>query len=402
MPVEVMLNTENMNAELREYQRIKKLSEFDLDYTDLHEYLKNYVELAAKIAGTPISIINLIDNLIQWSVSTKNSPIEQRPREESACTYTIETEDYLEIPRMDLDSRFKNKPYVKTEGGFKYYLGIPLTLNSGENIGSICVLNTKETSISNDTIYHLKLIAGEIVQKLEMKKKIRDLDFSLVEAVKIKNQVAHDIRGPINGIVGLSEMMKNKEIPEDELIPYIELIHNSGKGLMELTSDILDLDIERQLNSTTYNLEELGDHLLRLYKPGADLKNINLQVKHDSATARQRFSKKKLLSIIGNLISNAIKFTGEAGTIKVLLDIDDKQQNKLLLISVSDNGKGLPHSIIDIISNECRSTLGTLGEKGFGLGLKLVDEMVSSRNGKMKITSARSLGTEININIPLN
>jgi len=400
-----MLNTENENAikaEIKEYQRIKKLSEFDLDYTDLDEYLKNYAELAAKITGTPISIINLIDSLVQWSVSTKNSPIAQTPREDSACTYTIETEDYLEIARMDLDDRFKDKAYVNTEGGFKYYLGIPLTLDSGDNIGSICVLDTKEKSISNDTIYHLKLIANEIVQKLEMKKKMRDLNFSLVEAVKIKNQVAHDIRGPIHGIVGLSEMMKNKEISEEELIPYIELIHNSGKGLMELTTDILNGDMERQLTSTTYNLKELGDHLLQLYKPGADLKNITLQVEHDSAGARQRFSKKKLLSIIGNLISNAIKFTGEAGTIKVLLDIKVEKQTKLLLISVSDNGKGLPHSIIETISCGCKSAAGTLGEKGFGLGLMLVDEMVNSRNGSMKITSDQSLGTEINISIPLN
>ncbi|MBA4746878.1 MAG: GAF domain-containing protein [Muricauda sp.] len=124
-----------------EYKRIKKLSEFDFDYASLQEEFKNFVELAANIAGTDISLINIIDNHSQWSVSRYNAEIFKMDREASICQYTIGSDNLMEVPRLDQDERFSDKPYVKQDNGFRYYLGIPLKVGTGENIGALCVLD---------------------------------------------------------------------------------------------------------------------------------------------------------------------------------------------------------------------------------------------------------------------
>ena len=114
-----------------EYQRIKKLSELDLDYRNLQEEFQSLVELAAHIAGTNISLINLIDNHSQWTVSSYSFELFEIDREESICQYTIQSENAMEVQHLDKDTRFKDKPYVK-EDGFKYYLGFPLMVETGK------------------------------------------------------------------------------------------------------------------------------------------------------------------------------------------------------------------------------------------------------------------------------
>src|SRR5690606_35104048 len=96
-----------------EYGRIKKLSEFDLDYRNLQNEFQSLVELAAHIAGTDISLINLIDTHSQWTVSSYCSDLTEMDREDSICQYTIQSENPMEIPRLDKDARFMDKPYVR-------------------------------------------------------------------------------------------------------------------------------------------------------------------------------------------------------------------------------------------------------------------------------------------------
>lgn len=96
-----------------EYVWIKKLSEFDLDYRNLQKEFHGLVELAAHIAGTDISLINLIDSHSQWTVSSYCYKLYEMDREDSICQYTIQSESSMEIQHLDKDTRFKDKPYVR-------------------------------------------------------------------------------------------------------------------------------------------------------------------------------------------------------------------------------------------------------------------------------------------------
>ncbi|SDR99684.1 GAF domain-containing sensor histidine kinase [Christiangramia echinicola] len=386
-----------------EFQRIKKLSEFDLDYLEINDEVKNLVELAGMVAGTEISMLNLLDSNTQWTVSPVIEGPRQIPREDSVCNYTIQTKDGLEIQRLDLDERFSGKNFVQGETGLKYYLGIPLTLTSGENIGAICLADRVEKQTSNIKKKALRLIATEIVEKLEAKKKLNETVYSLSEAIRVKNQVAHDVRGPINGIAGLAEVVETEEVSTEEMKEYFKLIKDSGKGILDLTDDILDNGKDPDIFRSTYlNLQQLKEKLDKLYQLPAKSKQIGLHINFDPEKNWKFFPKRKLLSILGNLISNSIKFTPINGEVQVALDIKNSEQGKFIQTLITDTGKGFTaNEIQEFYNNNLDCSIGSAGEKGFGLGLKLVNEMLKDLNGDMQISSTQDKGAKIEVRVPI-
>ena len=387
-----------------EYQRIKSLSKFDIDYNELQQEFKSLVELAAMIAGTDMSVINLIDNYYQWTVAACSSKLLQMPREDSICNRTIGSHEPLEIKELDKDDYYKGKRFFKGDSGFNYYLGFPLTLESGDNIGALCLLNRTSKEISDKDKAILGLLASEIVNKLELRRKMDDTLFSLHKAVKIKNQVAHDVRGPITGITGLAEVAESEDSSREEMIQYFKLIKDSGRSILELTNDILKSGISNDpVHARHFNLEQLKEKLLKLYRLPSRSKNIDFQLNVNHEKSKIIFPSRKLLSIFGNLISNAIKFTPVNGKISVDLDILYLDKGKYLSFIITDNGVGLSKAALeDIQENNLDSTEGTCGENGFGLGLKLVQEMVNEFHGTMNISSKENTGTKIEVKLLLN
>lgn len=106
-----------------EDERVWALAEYDIDYSDVSSLLKDLVELTAKIAGTQVSLVNLIDTYTQWSVANFGLPIEQMKREDSVCQYTILNNEGFEVKSLSSDDRFKDKFYVVDNPNLEYYLG---------------------------------------------------------------------------------------------------------------------------------------------------------------------------------------------------------------------------------------------------------------------------------------
>src|SRR6476469_1459946 len=92
-----------------EMNRLLSLSEFDLDYDNLGENFKDLTLLAAKVAGTEISLINIIDSFTQWTVSSYGLDLKQMPREDSVCQYTILEDEGFEVKDLSNDDRVNNK-----------------------------------------------------------------------------------------------------------------------------------------------------------------------------------------------------------------------------------------------------------------------------------------------------
>ena len=387
-----------------EMERLIGLSEFDLDYSNLEDNFKDLTKLAAKVAGTDISLINLLDSYTQWTISSHGLEITQMPRDESVCQYTIMNDGGFEVQDLSKDERFKDRFYVQDDPKLRYYFGLPLTTNDGINIGALCVLDNTAKTINPEKIELLKIISDEIVNRLTALRIIESLKSKLTEATQIQKKVAHDIRGPIGGIIGLAQIIKDQgdDNKLDEVLEFINLIQKSGSSLLELADEILSTDIKvLKGNSDDFNLLIFKDKLEKLYTPQAKTKNINFQVQLNTSVEKILFSKNKLLQITGNLISNAMKFTPQNGSITVALDIIKNVDENKLHIVVKDSGIGLNQQSIEaILSGTAKSTDGTQGENGFGFGLALVKHLVDSLNGQMNIHSAVGEGATFEINLP--
>ncbi len=385
---------------INEYQRAKKLNDLDLDYANLQDEFERLVKLATYITDTDISYVNLIDNYSQWTITSSASEPFQVDREDSICQYTIQEEGIQEVPILDQDKRFSDNPFVKRDK-LKYYLGIPLKVSTGENIGALCVLDQGEKNISLEKKRLLQLIADEIVEKLEHKKKLDQLEDQLASAVKERYQMAHDIRSPLGGILGLTSTIEEENMDADESKAYFKLINGSVSKLMELTDDILEKRQKLQ-DKNQFDLSSLKEHLEELYLIPASNKDIALDVRFDKTKNHYKFSRRKLLPIIGNLIANAIKFTPPKGSVTVTLDIMKMDETAFLSVQVSDTGIGMSQEKLKDLTNDTLDpNTGTDGEKGYGLGLQLVAEMVNKIGGKLKVMSKKNKGTTMDITVPI-
>lgn len=219
-----------------EFERLIELSEFDFDYTDLDKQFKDLTKLAAKVAGTEISLINLIDSFTQWSVSAHGFPISQTPREDSVCQYTIMEKDHFEVKDLSKDERFLDKFFVKDDPNLRYYFGVPLTTPEGNNLGALCVLDTEVKSLSQEKVELLRIIADEIVNRFKILKAVQDLKGKMNEIKENQKKVAHDIRGPIGGIIGLAKVIQDQGNKNqlEEVLEFINLIQRSGSSVLEL------------------------------------------------------------------------------------------------------------------------------------------------------------------------
>jgi len=238
-------------------------------------------------------------------------------------------------------------------------------------------------------------------------KLIQDLKNDLQEADETRRKVAHDIRSPLGGIISLAQLigMQEGNGRMDQILEFSKLIQQSGNSLLELADEILSAkkkvdDGDRTMQDHETTLLLFKQKLEQLYLPQAINKQIRFSVQVSEKTEQRPFAKNKLLQIVGNLVSNAIKFTPVNGEVKVYLELLPSGKMNQLLINVNDTGKGMDkETIAQILAGDASSTKGTVGEQGYGFGLSLVKHLVDQLHGTMHIESVPGEGSHFQVKI---
>jgi len=386
-----------------ELERILQLAELNIDFTNFDNF-KELARLAAMIAGTEISFVNILDAYTQWTVSNHGFDIDQMDREDSVCQYTIVGTDAFEVTDLMQDERFKDKFYVAGDPNLRYYYGLPLQFDN-VNLGALCVMDRQPHTLTPEKTEMLRIIAEEVVSRLRVYKYIEQLRNRISDVKNTQNKVLHDIRGPIGGIVGLAEIIQSQrgENKLDEVIDFINLIYKGGRSVLELADEILENDLKRNRNvkSNELTLVLFREKLEKLYAPQARSKNILFTITTSRPTEEIVFPHNRLVQIAGNLISNAIKFTPKFGDVKVVLRLEEGEKQNTLKITVADSGEGITSDKInELLHGKGVSTQGTGGEKGYGFGLELVKHLVQGMNGTFNLTSELSKGCVFEVAIP--
>lgn len=401
------MSNNNTLVPKNEFDRLLKLSEYDIDYSEIHGKLDDLTRLAAYVTGTPISLVNLLEANTQWTVSNFGLDVSQTPRDETACQYVVLNDGPLEIEDMQEDERFNDKSYVTGDANIRYYYGVPLTTPDGTRIGAMCVMDTKKNDLSPEKEEFLKIIASEVITRFEYEHKLKLMRDNVDELKEIQRKVSHDIRGPIGGIIGIAEILRDQaeESKMDEFMQLLELINKGGRSVLELANDILS-NYENGENYKAIPANELTLPLLQqklkdLYKPQARAKSLDFSVNIEEGFNNHTFPKHRLLQIIGNLITNAIKFTPEKGSVTVELELKLTPE-AMLHVQIIDTGIGMKESQVqEIMSGNAKSTAGTRDERGFGFGFQLARHLTESMKGKLFINSEIDKGTKISLQIPI-
>jgi len=220
---------------------------------------------------------------------------------------------------------------------------------------------------------------------------------------KLFSIIAHDLRSPFNTTFGLVNILEEDfdTLSEEEKKESIGIISNALKTQFKLLENLLNWARmqtgKMELKKTKINTDKMIDEVIDLLGTSAEAKQIKLIEKIERNTFIYA-DENMFRSVLQNLISNAIKFSHPGGSITVL----SKQSEDSNQITVSDTGIGMkPEEIENLFNiNTTHSTIGTKGERGTGLGLTLVKEMVELHNGTITVKSEVGKGTDFIFTLP--
>ena len=232
---------------------------------------------------------------------------------------------------------------------------------------------------------------------------------STTEALELSNQnyakvikiVAHDLRNPIGAINGLSTLMQDDNLSSEERKEFVKLIYESSNSCIKLIGDLLSTDFnfkESELRKERINLNPLLQQVVTLLTFRANEKKQQLILKQN-APIEIFADRDRLLRVINNLVVNAIKFSpiGES------IEIATEQTGEGTIISVKDNGMGIPAEattkIFDPFTTSKRP--GTAGEQPFGLGLYISKQIIEAHHGKIWFESEAGKGTTLFVLLPV-
>ncbi|SDM64811.1 His Kinase A (phospho-acceptor) domain-containing protein [Daejeonella rubra] len=324
---------------LNEVERMHSLSNLDIDYSELENEFSCMLKIVSKITDMDVILLSMVDSHTQWTIAQHGIQITSLPREECICQYTISGTEVFEISNLSKDNRFKNISYVKNEPYLNYYLGIPLEISKGVNIGTLSIMDRHATEINPEKIELLKLIGEEIVNKLKTFNVINGLKTNLSDAIKMQRKIAHDIRNPLAGIIGISDLLidENEVHEKIEVVEYVTLINSSSKSILEITDNIVTELGDNDSEPYSFNLKTLSDRLSQLFMPLAKNKEVTLDFFINSNKQHIPFSKSKILQIAGSPVSSAIKLSRAGAKISIDLDLGIQSDSNILNIVVKSD-----------------------------------------------------------------
>ncbi|MDJ0818000.1 MAG: ATP-binding protein [Desulfobacterales bacterium] len=218
--------------------------------------------------------------------------------------------------------------------------------------------------------------------------------------------MSHEIRTPMNAILGFTEILKRGYVKnEAESLRYLNTIHSSGKNLLELINDILDLSkVESgRLEMENRKIEPYAiiHEVLQILTVKANEKGIALAFRADGALPREiETDPVRLRQIIFNLVGNAIKFT-EAGSVTVTCRITKKDASTQLIIDVSDTGIGISTEALKDIFDPFVQAESTVTRRfgGTGLGLAISRRFAQALGGDITVKSELGMGSTFRISL---
>ena len=266
----------------------------------------------------------------------------------------------------------------------RFELKDPKAEEFSEAIGFVVYSNSKVSVNSSKSLFELiwnEHIQYEKIQEYERQKATDKMKNEFI------NIAAHELRTPIQPILGLSQIMRSQKVDIDEYNEFLDVIINNARRLQRLADDILDAtQIEShllKLDIKQFNLSEVISDVVQGYKhqiEKADEHNNNLELVYESnkgSTITLEADKNKVSQVISNLLSNAIKFTKE-GTISITLEKKEGDDSQVI-IGVKDTGTGIDPEIFPKLFTMFAST----SNEDTGLGLFICKSIIEAHSGKI-------------------
>jgi len=421
---ELQARTRELARSVEELKALGEVGQTVSSTLDLQTVLSTIVGHAVQLSGTNGGVIYEYDEAAQEFHLRASYHMEEevvqalqatpvRPGEGAATGRAATTRMPVQVPDI-LEERESTATRVRpilARLGYRSVLAVPL-LREERIMGALTVWRKEAGSFSTEVVNLFQTFATQsalAIQNARLFREIEEKGRQIEAANRHKSEflanVSHELRTPLNAIIGFSEVLTEKMFGElnEKQAEYTEDILSSGRHLLSLINDILDLSkIEAgrmELELTKFDLSLALENALILVRERTTRHGIKLERVIDERLGEFVGDERKVKQILLNLLSNAVKFTPEGGKIRVEAGLGDGS----VIVSVADTGIGIAREDQETIFEEFRQAGTSYAQKreGTGLGLTLTRKFVEMHGGRIWVESEVGKGSTFTFTLPL-
>ena len=412
--------TQELTNSLEQQTAISEiLSVISSSPTDVQPVFEAVASAAARLCGSDDGSVFLVDNdTVRAVAQIGNMPAVPADERIPISRGSVMGRAILDrVPVGIADSlaegdEFPDSYRYSARFGNRSVLAVPL-LHEDRAVGAILLRRTQVRPFDEKQVTLLKTFAAQAaiaIQNVRLFNEIQETSRQLEAANRHKSEflanMSHELRTPLNAIIGFSEVLLERMFGEMNVKQedYLNDIHTSGEHLLSLINDILDLaKVEAgrmELNIGRFDLPSVIGNALTLVRERAVRHRVALSSEIDPHLAEMTADERKVKQILLNLLTNAVKFTPEGGSVKVMARL----LGETIEVAVSDTGVGIAPADQALVFDEFRQ-VGTdymRKSEGTGLGLALTRKFVELHGGAMRLESEPGKGSTFSFTIPIN
>lgn len=378
-----------------ETRRIESLHAYGILDTPVEAVFEDITRIASAVCETPISVINLVDAQRQWFKSEVGLGVRETPLETSICAHAILEHDFLEVPDTTRDARFASNPLVTGDPGLRFYAGALLKTPDGLPLGTVCVLDTRPRTLTPAQVDTLRALSRQVMAQLELRRLLAEAHAVSEHRARVLASAGHDLKTPLRAAlyaisrarVDASDAQLQKlDSAEQELTvihqKFGELIASAtGRGGF-VPPALAPADVA-----------PVVEQVAAAWQRSAARKQVALDVRIEAA-CRARTHVGLLETLLGNLVSNAVKYTPAGGRVELVC----QQVHGLACIDVVDTGIGMDPARVDGYFKAFQQ--GDARSDGLGIGLWIVRQTAEALAADLEVVSALGEGTRITVRLP--
>ncbi len=365
---------------LSEAHRVAALRSYEILDTPREEEFDEVVRVVSAICGTPISVINLIDENRQWFKAEVGLGVRETPLPASICAHAILQPGLFEVPDTLNDKRFSDNPLVVGDPRLRFYAGALLETKEGLPLGTICVLDYKPRELDENQKALLRLMAHQIMKMFELRRVIveenaarKRAELLVEENITLARETDHRVMNSlqlVSSVLGLQSRNVPDAASKEEIgaaqrrVSAIATVHRQ----LHLAGSLEHVALKEFLNGLCESLKTLAPAAVTDITVDAD----ELSVRSDLASS--------IGLIVAELLANSFKYAFKEKTGTIALSFKNLPRGWEL--SVTDQGVGLPEGF-EIAQSQ-------------GVGMKVVSALARRLDAQLTFSSSPS-GTTFSV-----